>query len=102
MPSIAQLERLLAIDPADPFVPYALGQEHAKQGRFDQAIAWYDRCLALDPSYCYAYYHKARALEPAGDRAAIEAVLRQGLAAAKAAGDAKASSELASFLESLR
>ena len=102
MPSIAQLEKLLAVEPNDPFVPYALGQEHAKQGQFAVAVTWYDKCLALDPTYCYAYYHKARALEHMNDPAAVRATLKAGLKVARTAKDEKAASEITTFLDSLR
>ncbi|MEK6702571.1 MAG: tetratricopeptide repeat protein, partial [Planctomycetota bacterium] len=63
MPSLQQLERLLVVDPQDAFVLYAIAQEHAKQGRHADAVAFYDRCLGVNAEYCYAYYHKARSLE---------------------------------------
>jgi tetratricopeptide (TPR) repeat protein len=61
MPTIEQLQRLYDADPSDPFAPYALAQEYAKQGDHAHAVEFYDRCLALDPDYLYAYFHKARA-----------------------------------------
>lgn len=101
MSRLAQLEKLHAADPADADVLYMLAQEHAKEGRWDEAVAWYDRCIEADPAYHYAYFHKARALESA-DRIddAMES-LRAGLARARSAGDAKATSELASYLDQL-
>ncbi|MFA6045099.1 MAG: hypothetical protein WC718_08955 [Phycisphaerales bacterium] len=101
MPSIAQLEKLLAIDPSDPFVLYGLAQEHAKAKDFAAACAMYDRCLAADAGYCYAYYHKAKAQQAAGDEVAAIATLRTGLVAAKKASDFKAMSEISGFLDEL-
>ena len=101
MPSIAQLERLLQADPNDVFVLYGLAQEHAKTGEYARAIAYYDRVLSLDPGYCYAYFHKARVQEVAGDIPAAIATLEAGVAKARAVGDAKALNELASALDML-
>jgi tetratricopeptide (TPR) repeat protein len=101
MPSIAQLEKLLQADPNDVFVLYALAQEHAKAGDYPRAIAFYDRVLAIDPGYCYAYFHKARVQEVSGDVPAAIATLQQGVAKARAIGDAKALNELASALDIL-
>lgn len=101
MPSIEQLERLLALDPNDAFVLYGLAQEHAKAGDTAQAIAHYDRCLKADPTYCYAYYHKARALEAAGQASDALATLRLGAEAAQQHQDAKAAGEIAEYLASL-
>lgn len=97
MPSIEQLERLLAADPNDAFVLYGLAQEHAKAGRTDIAVGFYDRCLQADPTYCYAYYHKARALANAGRSADALKTANQGKAAAKQTGDGHALSELSAL-----
>jgi tetratricopeptide (TPR) repeat protein len=101
MPSIEQLEKLLAADPADPFVLYGLAQEHAKRGEHARAIEFYDRCLAADPHYCYAYFHKARTQESAGRKAEAISTLKAGLAAARKAGDQHALSEIQGYLDEL-
>lgn len=101
MPSIAQLEKLLALDASDPFVLYALAQEHAKVGTVDghtRATEYYDRCIAADGAYCYAYFHKAKSLESLGRTNDATQTLRAGLAAATRAGDAKAQSEIQAYL----
>lgn len=101
MPSIADLERLLARDPSDPDLLYGLAMEHAKAGRTDTACAFFDQCLAADPAYCYAYFHKARALEAAERSPEAAIVLRAGLEAAKRAGDRQAISEITGYLDEL-
>ncbi len=101
MPRIEDLKKLLAAEPNDAFVLYALAQEHAKLTQFAEAIALYDRCLAADPSYLYAFYHKARAQQAAGDVPAALATLRTGIAAARGRGDSKAWNEMQSFLDEL-
>lgn len=101
MPSIAQLEKLLALDATDPFVLYALAQEHAKVGTPEahaRAIDYYNLCIAADRGYCYAYFHKAKSLEAIGQLDGAIQTLRTGLAAATVAGDAKAQSELSGYL----
>lgn len=100
MPSLEQLEKLLAADPGDAFVLYGLAQEHAKRRDWVQAIEFYDRCLGADPKYCYAYYHKARALEGKGDRAGAVAVLKAGMVAARHV-DAHAAAEMEALLDEL-
>ncbi|TVQ62607.1 MAG: tetratricopeptide repeat protein [Phycisphaerales bacterium] len=101
MPSIQQLQKLLEADPNDTFVLYGLAQEHAKAGETEAAIQHYDRVLALDPHYCYAYFHKAKTLEEDTRTDEAIAVLKQGLAASKQANDAKATAEIAQFLDEL-
>ena len=94
---LAKLMKILAADPADPFVLYGIAQEHAKAGNHAEAAAYYDRTLAADPLYCYAYFHKARSQQAAGDVAGALATVEQGLAAAQRAGDGKAQGELSSL-----
>lgn len=101
MPSIAQLEKLLALDPHDPFVLYGLAQEHAKARDFAKACDFYDRCLAADAGYCYAFFHKAKAQQSAGDETGAIATLRAGVTSAKKAGDMKALGEISGFLDEL-
>lgn len=101
MPRLEDLERLLAVDPTDAFVLYGIAQEHAKAGNTRRAVEFYDRCLASDPGYLYAYYHKARALEAGGDPGKALETAREGLAAANRAGDSHAQSELTALVDEL-
>jgi tetratricopeptide (TPR) repeat protein len=101
VPSLEQLKKLLAIEPNDPFVLYGLAQEHARLGDHAAALDWYDKCLAADPHYCYAYYHKARSQQALDRTSDAIATVRAGLDASKAAGDNHAASELASLLDEL-
>jgi tetratricopeptide (TPR) repeat protein len=100
MPSrLEQLQSMLARDPNDAFCTYALALEHAKLGQTSEAVAWFDRTLALDPGQCYAHFHKARAQEAAGERANAIKTLRTGLAQARAQSDMKAAGEIEAFLD---
>lgn len=98
MPSIAQLSKLLEAEPNDPFLLYGLAQEYAKAGDVARAVEHFDRCLAADPAYCYAYYHKAKALGTAGRADEAKQVIAAGMAASRTAGDAHAASELQALL----
>jgi len=99
MPTVEQLETLLTSTPDDPFLMYGLALEHAKAGRHNDAIDWFDRSLAVDPASCYAYYHKARSLESLDRFEQAAATLRAGIEQAQAQHDAHAESELTAFLE---
>ena len=99
-----RLEKLLAFHeaaPDDDFTTYAIALEHVKEGAENDALAWLDKTLAIQPDHAYAYYQKAGVLsrmERADDaRRAIE----DGLAAARRAGDGKAEGELNELLEDL-
>lgn len=101
MSRLAQLEKLLAVDPGDAFVLYGIAQEHAKAGDAAKAVEFFDRCIAADGSYCYAYYHKARTLMSQGNADAARCTAKEGLTAAERAGDGKAAGELAALLDEL-
>lgn len=100
-PRLNKLLALLAAEPHDAFTLYGAAQEYAKLGDAAAAVAHYDRCLAVDPGYCYAYYHKARTLADDGQEPAAIAALRAGIDAAQRAGDGKVLGELTTFLDSL-
>jgi predicted Zn-dependent protease len=94
MPTRDQIEKLLALEPDDAFLLYAMGQDLANNDEHEEALVYFDRTLASDPGYCYAYYFKARSLVALGRTDEATAVLEEGLETAKRVGDAKAASEL--------
>lgn len=101
-PESDRLRKLLALletEPDDGFVLYGLAQEFQKLGRLDEAIRHYDRAIEADPKQCYAFFHKAKALELAKRNGEVEGVLRAGLARARAVSDFKAASEIQGFLD---
>lgn len=98
---IAQLEKMLAAEPADTFVLYSLGQEHAKAGRHNEAVGYYERCIEADAGEHYAYFHMARSLEALGEERRAVETLTIGLARAQADGNGKASGELEAYRNQL-
>lgn len=96
-----QLTKLHAADPADPDVPYMIAQEHAREGDHPAACEWYDKCIALDPHYHYAYFHKARSQEASDDNDGAIATLKTGLERATSANDGKATGEISGYLATL-
>ena len=83
-----------AADPGDADLPYMIAIEHGNAQRFDDAIAWLDKTLALDAHYHYAYFQKAKMLSELGDDDDAVAVLDEGIAKAAATNDGKALGEL--------
>lgn len=102
MSRLEQLHKLYAIDPSDADVPYMIAQELAKDGRAEEAVEWYGRCLECEPDYLYAYFHKGKTLEGIGELEVAVATLEAGLARAKAMQDAKAIGELGEYLTQLQ
>ncbi|MBM4008040.1 MAG: tetratricopeptide repeat protein [Planctomycetes bacterium] len=98
---IELLQKMLEQDPGDSFCCYGMAQEYLKLGDIDNAVAWFDRTLASDPEHCYAYFHKARALEMGGRLTEAQATLRTGLERARIQGDSHAIGELQGYLGQL-
>lgn len=101
MSRLEQLHKLLEIDPSDADVPYMIAHEHAKADEHESALEWFDRCLAQNAHYCYAYFHKARSEEALGRLDDARQTLRLGIECARVVGDAKAAAELSGFLDEL-
>lgn len=98
---IQELRSLLDSDPSDTFCLYSLAMEYDKQGERDQALAYFDRAIELEPDYAYAYFHKARVQAEGGDAGSARSTLEEGLRQAKETGDAQAESEISGFLDEL-
>ncbi|MFM9959155.1 MAG: hypothetical protein ACKVZJ_13915 [Phycisphaerales bacterium] len=101
MSRLAQLEKLYSADPNDADVAYMIAHEHAKTANTPTALHWFDTCLKLNPSYHYAYYHKARAQQAAQDIEGAMQTLRLGLEIAQRDGNNKATNEITSLLHEL-
>jgi tetratricopeptide (TPR) repeat protein len=98
---LAQLEKMLAQQPCDPFLLYALGMEHKKLGDLARAIEQFSRTIEVDPNYCYAYYQKGQTLELQGDTNAAKQSYQAGIDAARRTNDDHARSELETALQML-
>ncbi|MFI4859379.1 MAG: hypothetical protein ACIAXF_01730, partial [Phycisphaerales bacterium JB063] len=68
--------------------------EHGNAERFEDAINWLDKALALNAHYHYAYFQKAKMLSELGEDTDAVATLDAGIAKAAAANDGKALGEL--------
>ena len=98
---LSQLRNLLDKDPNDAFCMYGIAIEYSKSNNFAQAIAWFDRTLEVDPQYVYAWYHKAKVQEQAGDTHSATETLRDGIVQAHECGENHAEEEMRTFLQSL-
>lgn len=100
-----KLLRLLEAEPNDPFVLYGIAQELAKldppTGGHGRALEYYDRCIAADRHYNYAYFHKAVSLQALGRTDEARSTLEAGIAAARESRDEKALSEMSGMLAGL-
>ena len=99
---MSHLRNLLENDPHDAFCMYGIAMEHANAGQNEEAIAWFDQTIETDPAYCYAWLHKARCQDDAGDSANALKTLEEGIAQAQTLGDQHAADEMRGFLHSIQ
>ncbi len=93
MPSRAQIQKLLDLEPNDPFMLYAMATDYAKEGEHESAIEFYQKTIEVDAEYCYAYYHQARSYEALGRLEEAKSTLDRGLEVSERVGDSQAINE---------
>lgn len=101
MPRREQLEALLADDPDDVFLNYALAMQLIAEGDSKAGLDRLDRVMQLDANYVPAYFQSAQALAKRGDTERSREYLRQGIDRARAAGDQHAVEEMSGLLSQL-
>lgn len=102
-PRMEQIEALLAEDPDDAFLRYGLAMEYAGQGDDAAAVDVLRELIArkADDPYVPAFLQAGQALIRLGREPEAAAVLRQGIEAARAAGDLHALGEMQGFLATI-
>lgn len=101
---MARKEKLLAMladDPADPFLHYALAKEEISAGETDAGLARLRGMLTEFPDYHAAHFQLAQTLVERGESAEAAETLRIGIAAARRQNDSHAAAEMAGLLEML-
>ncbi len=98
-----QIEALLAETPDDAFLRYGLAMEHASAGDDDACVAVLRDVIARTQSspYVPAYLQCGQALARLDRPEEACAVLRDGVEAARKAGDTHAQGEMQGLLASL-
>ena len=98
---IAQLEKVLAARPDEPFARYALALEHRSRGDLATAASTLEELVKRTVNYVPAYLMLGQVLQQQDRIAEARAVLAAGQTQAKAKGDGHALSELTSALTAL-
>jgi thioredoxin-like negative regulator of GroEL len=93
-----QLEEMLAEDPADAFVRYALAMEHVSEGKDDLAAKCLAELIGQSADYVPAYLQLGQALLRIGRRDEAADAFRRGIATARRQNDAHAAEEMQGFL----
>jgi hypothetical protein len=96
-----KIEAMLADDPADVFLRYGLAIELDKEGEHDASLALFAELVRQSPPYVPAFFMSGQQLVRLGRADEARALLREGIAAARAQGDVHAAGEMGEFLASL-
>ena len=91
---LEQLHSMLADEPGDPFLRYAIALEHRRSGDMPQAIADLEGLLQEDPKYIACYYQLAMLLAEAGRTEEAVATCEAGAMQCIVTRDVKARAEL--------
>lgn len=97
----AKIEAMLVEDPTDSFLRYSLAMEYAKEGDHETSAKKFAQLAAGPPPYVPAFLMGGQQLVELGKYSEARALLRDGIEAARASGDAHAAGEMAQLLTSL-
>jgi len=98
MPTLEQLLPLLAAEPDDAFVRYAVAMEYAKQMRQEEALGEFNEIIRRTPDYVPAYFMAGRSCEQKGDVEGAKGFYKAGIEAARRTGDQHAAGEISTAL----
>jgi thioredoxin-like negative regulator of GroEL len=96
-----QIEEMLAADPNDAFLRYALAMEHAGAGEHEAAWRRFEEMFALTPEYVPAYLQAGQLLVRMGRSDEAREVFGRGIAVARQQHDEHAAGEMEGFLSQL-
>ena len=99
---LSQLRSMLAEDPRDPFLRYAVALELKRAGDMDQAIRDLEALLVDDPRHIPSYYQLALMLADTGRTADAVRTCEIGSLECIVTGDRKARVELIALMNSLQ
>lgn len=99
---LAQLASMLAEDPGDRFLRYAIALEHKRRGDMERARTMLEELLTDDPKYIAGYYQLALILAEQGRTSDAMAACEAGALQCLVVGDMKARTELRALLAALK
>ena len=84
---IEQIEALIAEDPRDAMLRFALGNEYYHVGRYHEAIEALKAALEIDPDYAFVYIQLADAYKETGQLECARQTIEAGRGPAARNGD---------------
>lgn len=96
-----KLQEMLAKEPTDKFLRYALALEWEKEGEHEQSLAGLRELTQERPPYVAAFFMAAQQLVRLDRVGEARSFLREGIEAAREQGDSHAAGEMSEFLAQL-
>jgi Tfp pilus assembly protein PilF len=87
MTRLEQIRALIADDPGDAMLRFALGNEYFQLGQHAEAIESLTAALEIDPEYAFVYIQLAQAYEQRGQIALARQTVEAGRSPARRNGD---------------
>jgi predicted Zn-dependent protease len=101
MPRLEQLEEMLAADPDDKFLQYALAMELRGQEQLDRSVEIFLSMTKGDPPHVPAFFMGGQVLVMLDRIEEAQTLLQAGIEQADIQGDSHAAGEMRQFLASL-
>jgi thioredoxin-like negative regulator of GroEL len=101
MPRFDQLLKMLAGEPQDTFLRYALAMEYRSLGEPVPAAENFLKLIGQHPPHVPSFFMYSQLLVETGEIEQARAILRDGIEQARAQGDAHAAGEMSQFLADL-
>jgi hypothetical protein len=96
-----QLEKMLAEEPNDAFLRYALAMEYAGEANDSEALRCFQKMFADKIDYVPAYLQAGQILMRLDRPNEARAMFKEGITLAQRVGDAHAAGEMEAFLDTL-
>jgi tetratricopeptide (TPR) repeat protein len=92
---LTTLLQMLAAEPTDAFLLFAIAKEYESAGDDNEALNFYTKCREHNPDYVGLYYHLAKLYERKNDIQTAISVYDAGMLVAKAQNNRHALNEMA-------
>lgn len=94
MSRLEELHSFLKENPSDPFLKFAIGQEHLKAGELEKSREVLENLIKEHPDYVASYYHLGKILEKMDQKDLVQSMYEEGIKVAQRVGDGHTQGEL--------
>ena len=96
-----KFEAMLADEPEDQFLRYALAMEYEKEGQYEKSLDFLRGLMADDPPHVPSFFMAGQHLTKQNRIDEARTILREGIEHARQQGNSHAAGEMSEFLAGL-